>query len=102
MGDWSELIAENERLQRFVQEYSKSLDQLKAENEALRKDAERYRWLRAQPTCYMHTEGWQIRHHWKTVSATEAGRPNGLNTMCVNGEDLDGLLDTRMSEDKGQ
>ena len=43
------LIADNERLQ-VVHDYYAGVhserDQLKAENEALRKDAERYRWLR--------------------------------------------------------
>lgn len=62
------LIAENERLERLAPdsvnaEYAGSMDlesicaerdQLKAENEALRKDAERYRWLRIGG--YLHTQ----------------------------------------------
>ncbi|MBH3361360.1 hypothetical protein [Pseudomonas guariconensis] len=54
------LLAEIEHLQDLVAEWRRSspvlpsracaaiIDQLKAENEALRKDAERYRWLRDQ------------------------------------------------------
>lgn len=40
------LIAENERVTTAWHDMKRELDQLKAENEALRKDAERYRFLR--------------------------------------------------------
>jgi hypothetical protein len=63
------------------------------------KDADRYRWLRDQPSCYMHTEGWQIRRHWKDLY--NAGRPHGMNTMCVSGESLDAGIDAEMSKEKG-
>ena len=38
-------IGPREALEQFVKQY----EQLRAENEALRKDAERYRWLRDSP-----------------------------------------------------
>lgn len=90
-----QLKAENAGLQTGFKAYEATVQELKGEIEALCKDAERYRFLRDQPSCYMHTEGWQIRRHWR--DRIDSGRPNGMMTMCVTGESLDGRIDAAMS-----
>jgi hypothetical protein len=66
------LLAEIERLERFedwfvrldqveqslAASYKAERDQLKAENEALRKDAQRYRWLRDKQTFIWLIQDW--------------------------------------------
>lgn len=68
------------------------LDQLKAEVEALRKDAERYRWLRK-------TESWEdammgIRDLWIVSSREEVAN--------TDGDFLDAAIDAAMSKEADQ
>jgi len=60
---------------------SSERDQLKAENEALRKDAERYRWLQHGHSGYIEVVEWI-----------------GPHATGMTGEDLDALVDTAMSK----
>lgn len=54
-------------------------DQLKAENEALRKNAERYQWLREARSGYIEVVEWI-----------------GPHATGMTGEDLDALIDAAM------
>jgi hypothetical protein len=95
------LKAENEALKARLSECAEFIDNAPgdyAEIEALRKDAGRYAWLRKQPTCYMTTEGWQIRHHWKDQN--DSGRPHGIMSICLNLESLDVVIDGAMAKEK--
>ena len=56
-------------------------DQLKAENEALRKNAERYQWLREARSGYIEVVEWI-----------------GPHATGMTGEDLDALLDAAMGK----
>ena len=58
-----------------------NLDQLKAENEALRKNAERYQWLREARSGYIEVVEWI-----------------GPHATGMTGEDLDALLDAAMGK----
>lgn len=59
----------------------KEIEQLKAENEALRKDAERYRWLQHGHSGYIEVVEWI-----------------GPHATGMNGEDLDALVDGAMAK----
>jgi len=59
----------------------KEIELLKAENEALRKDAERYRWLQHGHSGYIEVVEWI-----------------GPHATGMTGEDLDTLVDTAMSK----
>lgn len=56
-------------------------DQLKAENEALRKNAERYQWLREARSGYIEVVEWI-----------------GPHATGMTGEDLDALIDAAMGK----
>ncbi|MCY1422716.1 hypothetical protein D9M71_384090 [compost metagenome] len=68
-------------------------DTLKAENEALRKDADRYRWLRK-------TEDWELTaqkldvDHWLVSSGTGMGN--------ASGKELDDSIDALILTDAGE
>lgn len=96
------LIAENEKLKVDLREAKDAKlglswaigeimgerAQLKAENEALRKDAERYRWLRAQ--------------HWAISEMAVATYPKEsirLGYDCPFGERLDAQIDAALSKE---
>lgn len=110
------LIAENERLQHFktsfmewsdktdwVQETAHwselgkhradvlkdRIDQFKAENEALRRDAERYRWLRK-------TESWEEHYNRDGRLWIVSGR-EGVDNQT--GEELDDSIDAAMAKE---
>lgn len=98
-----ELLAENERLQSAARTLGhlrytdngaeiwkpplgekpdfRLVDQLKAENEALRKDAERYRWLQHGHSGYIEVVEWI-----------------GPHATGMTGEDLDALVDGAMAK----
>lgn len=103
-----ELLAENDRLGRIEQAFSEwiektewvqesvqalelgrhradvlrtRIDQFKAENEALRKDAERYRWLQHGHSGYIEVVEWI-----------------GPHATGMTGEDLDALVDGAMAK----
>ena len=95
------LIAENERLERLAEsrllnweaegrallEACSDRNQLKADNEALRKDADRYRWLRSQ--------------HWNESDMAVACHPKKsvkLGFDCPSGERLDHAIDAAMGK----
>jgi hypothetical protein len=59
----------------------KEIEQLKAENEALRKDAERYRWLQHGHSGYIEVVEWI-----------------GPHATGMTGEDLDALVDGAMAK----
>jgi len=62
-------------------------NQLKADNEALRKDADRYRWLRSQ--------------HWNESDMAVACHPKKsvkLGFDCPSGERLDHAIDAAMGK----
>ncbi|OJT50033.1 hypothetical protein [Pseudomonas moraviensis] len=59
----------------------KEIEQLSAENEALRKDAERYRWLQHGHSGYIEVVEWI-----------------GPHATGMTGEDLDALVDGAMSK----
>jgi hypothetical protein len=59
----------------------KEIELLKAENEALRKDAERYRWLQHGHSGYIEVVEWI-----------------GPHATGMTGEDLDALVDNAMSK----
>jgi hypothetical protein len=59
----------------------KEIEQLKAENEALRKDAERYRWLQHGHSGYIEVVEWI-----------------GPHATGMIGEDLDALVDGAMAK----
>jgi len=95
----NKIIADRERLLSMFEcpEHGKCVPYAMEQVEALRKDAGRYQWLRAQPTCYMTTEGWQIRRHWRDQN--DSGRPHGIMSICLNEESLDGAIDDAMSKE---
>lgn len=103
-----ELLAENDRLGRIEQAFSEwiektewvqesvqalelgrhradvlrtRIDQFKAENETLRKDAERYRWLQHGHSGYIEVVEWI-----------------GPHATGMTGEDLDALVDGAMAK----
>jgi hypothetical protein len=79
-----ELLAENERLTAFEEGYATACNvrnRLIGENEALRKDAERYRWLQHGHSGYIEVVEWI-----------------GPHATGMTGEDLDALVDTAMSK----
>jgi hypothetical protein len=79
-----ELLAENERLTAFEEAYATACDVRNrpiGENEALRKDAERYRWLQHGHSGYIEVVEWI-----------------GPHATGMTGEDLDALVDTAMSK----
>lgn len=59
----------------------KEIEQLKAQNEALRKDAERYRWLQHGHSGYIEVVEWI-----------------GPHATGMTGEDLDALVDGAMAK----
>lgn len=59
----------------------KEVEQLKAENEALRKDAERYRWLQHGHSGYIEVVEWI-----------------GPHATGTTGDDLDALVDAAMAK----
>lgn len=63
-------------------------DQLKAENEALRIDAERYRWLR----------------HRNLDTISQGGVFAGITpqNLVINEETLDEAIDAAMAQERGQ
>jgi hypothetical protein len=97
-----ELRAENAALKEKLQEqalqalsddgqWMERTDELRREVEALRADAERYRWLRNKAA------GW-IRNHCSLCIASTTPK----NTTAVYGKDADELIDTaRASTDEG-
>ena len=79
-----ELLAETERLTAFEEAYATACNvrnRLIGENEALRKDAERYRWLQHGHSGYIEVVEWI-----------------GPHATGMAGEDLDALVDTAMSK----
>ncbi|VVO93155.1 hypothetical protein PS732_02464 [Pseudomonas fluorescens] len=79
-----ELLAESERLVAFEEAYATACDvrnRLIKENEALHKDAERYRWLQHGHSGYIEVVEWI-----------------GPHATGMTGDDLDTLVDTAMSQ----
>lgn len=97
-----ELIAEIERQAAQFKEWQAShhanycavadeRDQLKAENDALRKDAERYRWFRNQ--------------HWDSSAICAVVDPKQSTTLgayCPSGKLLDDAIDAGLAMSKGE
>lgn len=91
------LQAENEALLKDVDKFYELYVFAKKELHLLRKNSERYEWLRNRPTCAMHEQGWQIRHHW--LDQNDSGRRHGIMSICLSGESLDGVIDNAMSKE---
>lgn len=66
-----------------IQRYRNRVDELKAENESLRKDAQRYRWLRAN-NYYAHVQVMEVDGSMPYLYAEELDF--GLDTAMGQGE----------------
>ena len=86
-GAFGQLFAEKELLLRAGESLTDQIKQLKAENEALRKDAERYQWLRDKSESvhqfYLSTPIWftGVRFSKENVDSTiDAAMGKGDNS----------------------
>jgi hypothetical protein len=76
-----ELLAENENLKTVCAAFDRVSHKARAENESLRKDAERYRWLQHGHSGYIEVVEWI-----------------GPHATGITGEDLDALVDGAMAK----
>lgn len=88
IGDRNELLVERHELRAEIaglktgyEAYEQTVKELRAEVEALRKDAERYRWLHHGHSGYIEVVEWI-----------------GPHATGMTGEDLDALIDAAMSK----
>jgi hypothetical protein len=80
--DWVQSTVQASELGRHRADVLRTrIDQFKAENEALRKDAERYRWLQHGHSGYIEVVEWI-----------------GPHATGMTGEDLDALVDGAMAK----
>jgi uncharacterized protein (DUF433 family) len=82
----NKLKADNTDLHATLQAAKGEIERLKAENESLRKDAERYRWFRAQ--------------HWDSSAICAVVDPKTstkLGAYCPSADLLDSAIDTAIS-----
>jgi hypothetical protein len=89
---WADPISSGYEVPRAGQallEAADALERLTAENAALRKDAERYRWLRNK-SVWHETSPWAVR--WNDPDDTAKGE-----SPC-DGKNLDAAIDKAMRE----
>ncbi|PIF47794.1 hypothetical protein CLU80_0014 [Pseudomonas sp. 29] len=76
-----ELLAENENLKTVCAAFDRVNHKAKAENDSLRKDADRYRWLQHGHSGYIEVVEWI-----------------GPHATGMTGDDLDALVDGAMAK----
>ena len=93
--------ADNLKYMNALRQHAPALIAAARQLEEVRRDAERYRYLRAQPSCSFYTEGWQIRRHWRDGTQAERGVPNNLDMIALSHGSLDQAIDAQLGEENG-